>query len=245
MMEKPIAHSVAAGREALEEYTRVHAPKGLLWAVLENFRFESGIVRAGVLAGDARLMGALALVEVRVHNPMPPTARFAAPGRTNQLIEGGCHFTASLRAVAEGGGGVGSNPVVTTVGVSSHRSEHMPAPDTLAASYSFRSGVLGSLVVSYAVNKRRFEIMATGTRGSVMLNRGVLDGKHGYRVVYEPHIEGEAALDEFYPFDGIPGAVGSFAATVALRKAGAAAELDERLSVAAAQVDIELVESML
>jgi hypothetical protein len=106
-----------------------------------------------------------------VHNPMPAASRFAAHGRTNQLIEGGCHFTAALRAVAEGGRGVGSDAVVGISGHTSGVSEYMQAPDTLSASVRFASGACGSLVTSYAVNKRRFEVMATGTRGGVFLER--------------------------------------------------------------------------
>ncbi len=77
------------------------------------------------MAGDEARVGRLALVEVRVHNPMPAASRFAKHGRTNQLIEGGCHFTAALRALAEGGRGVGSDPVVAVSGSCSHVSKHM------------------------------------------------------------------------------------------------------------------------
>jgi hypothetical protein len=169
-------------------------------------------------------------------------------------------------------------------------------------------------VCSFAINKRRFEVMTTGTRGSVFLERGVHEGKHGYRVTYEPHVaagegaqhlqrdswtcvcvcvhvnttswhsargfistnvpcsppphwhllppypcaqplplagEGEAALvplDEFYPFDGIAAAVGAFGDLVlAGRASGASAASlgDNRLSPAAALVDIELVEAVM
>jgi hypothetical protein len=50
------------------------------------------------------------------------------------------------------------------------------------------------MVCSYAVNKRRFEVMATGTRGGVLLERGVDHGAHGYRVVYEPHVAPAGAV---------------------------------------------------
>jgi predicted dehydrogenase len=246
MSEKPVAHDVATANDLVGKYESVYAPRGLIWSVLENYRFESGIVRAAQLAGDDALVGPLALVEVRIHNPMPRTARFAKPGRTNQLIEGGCHFTAVLRAMVEGGRGVGSDAVVHTTGYVSSKSEYLEGPDTLAASYTFASGALGSLVVSYAVNKRRCEAMATGTKGGVFLERGVHDGKHGYRVVYEPHVEGAGAkIDEFHPFDGIAVAVGHFGAMVVQRLTGVDVVDDKRLSPAAAVVDIALVENVM
>ena len=142
MSEKPVAHDVATAKSLVSEYDRVFAPRGLLWGVLENYRFESGVIRASAIAGTRDMIGDVALVEVRVHNPMPQSSRFARVDRTNQLLEGGCHFTAAMRAVAEGGAGVGSNRVVASAGATSHISSYMPAPDTLTASYSFVSGAL-------------------------------------------------------------------------------------------------------
>jgi hypothetical protein len=255
MSEKPVAHDMATATDIVREYEGTFAPAGLVWAVLENYRFETGVVRAGSVAGSSDLVGNIALVEVRVHNPMPAASRFAKHDRTNQLLEGGCHFTAAMRALAEGGKGVDTNPIISSTGATSHISSYMPSPDTLAASYAFASGALATLCVSFAINRRRFEVMATGTRGSVLLERGVRDGKHGYRVLYESHIDGGADrdFDEFYPFDGIAAAVGEFGERVAValraKAAGAVPALaegdDRRLSPAAALIDIALIDAIM
>ena len=64
---------------------------------------------------------------------MPKASRFARLDRTNQLIEGGCHFTAAMRAVAERGAGVGSDPVVAASGHCSTVTDYLPSPDTMTA----------------------------------------------------------------------------------------------------------------
>ena len=170
-----------------------------------------------------------------------------AADRTNQLIEGGCHFTAGLRAIAEGGHGVGSNAVTSTRGHTAHVTDYLPAPDTLTASYKFASGVVGTLAVSFGVNKRRFEVMATGSTGGVFVERGVHDGKHGYHVMYEPHValEGVSRISEFHAFDGIAAAIGNFGEMVTQRLTGVAVVDDRRLSPEAAVVDIALVEEVM
>jgi hypothetical protein len=51
MCEKPVAHTVECAKALLADYNKVYAPKGLVWAVLENYRFESGVVRYNTRRG--------------------------------------------------------------------------------------------------------------------------------------------------------------------------------------------------
>lgn len=237
MSEKPVAADVATGVALVAEYEAEYKPKGLLWGVLENYRFESGLVRAGELAGTA--IGTLALVESRWHAPMAASLRFAAHGRTNLLLEGGCHYTAALRVIADGGGP--ANAVVSACGLTSHRAPHLQAPDTMVASYAFASGVTATMTVSFAPHQRRSEMLAAGSAGSVALQRGVHEGKHGYHV----ECSGSSVptpIREFLAFDGVQGAVKCFGLQVAAALAGEAACIDPRLSPAAALEDIRMVE---
>ena len=117
----------------------------------------------------------------------------------------------------------------------------------LCSSYRFASGLVATMAVSFGVTKRRFEVTATGSAGGVLLERGVHEGRHGYHVTYEPHATGVGAvpLAEFYPFDGIPAAVGLFGAALGRRMRGEAPAGDRRLDPRAAVVDIELVDRVM
>lgn len=77
MSEKPIAGTIAEGAALADEYAREYAPRGLLWGILETYRFEAGLIRAAELTGDPSRVGSLMMVEGRFHTPIPPESRSA------------------------------------------------------------------------------------------------------------------------------------------------------------------------
>lgn len=230
MCEKPVAHCVADfGAKLVAEYEAVHAPKGLVWAVLENYRFEPGLVRAGEAASS--LIGSISMVDSVFHTPMPAGIRFIGPNRTNLLIEAGCHYTAALRMFAGCG-------VTDSAGVSSGQSAHVPHPDTLAASYKFTSGACATLSVTFATAARVFEVGITGSSGKVQVTRTAVGGVHGYGVTITSPGSGGPAT-EFHPFAGVAAAIRRFGECV---RDGL--PVDPRLSPQEALEDIRMVEAV-
>lgn len=231
MCEKPVAHTVAVGKELLDEYNRDHKPKGVLWAVLENYRFEPGLLRAGELAATA--IGKLAIAEIRFHTPIPAGSRFASHDRTSLMIEAGCHFTAGMRVLLPTAG-----RVVASAGFSYGCGSHLPSPDTLTAVYNFEGGVGATMAVALGTSIRKCEALLSGTAGCVEVRRCVQDGKHGYSVTTT------GKDDEFHPFAGVGAAIQCFGQAVSMTLAGGKPLFDSRLTAEEALLDIQLIEDV-
>eukprot|EP00171_Calliarthron_tuberculosum_P022531 IDg22531t1 len=224
LSEKPVAHSVAAARDAL----LARAPARALYAVAENFRFEAGVVAAA--ADAARLNPVCISLTAAMH--MPPESHFATSWRLRprhvgaQLLDGGVHFVAAMRMAAR-------SDVVRVCAAASTASMHLPNPDSASAMLQFANGVHGTLLISYAAMEFVWEMRVIATDGDLCLRR--VKGKPGYTL--ETRHAGKT-MHKSYPFCGIDE---EFKCFVQCCRSGT---LDPRLSPACAFNDLATIEAI-
>ncbi len=224
LSEKPIAHNVAAARQALNRPRKSNA----LYAVAENFRFEEGVVAATADAG--RLNPVCISLVGAMH--MPPESRFAkdwrlAPRHVGaQLLDGGVHFVAALRMAARA-------DVVRVAATTSTGSMHLPAPDSCSAMLEFENGVHATMLISYAAAEFVWEMRVIATDGDLCLKRA--KGSPGYRL--ETRLCGNLVTKEF-GFTGIEQEFACFAQSCREGK------VDKRIDARAAFNDLATIEAI-
>lgn len=234
LSEKPIAHSVAAARPLLARASSCStaASEGPLFAVAENFRFEGGVMAAAV---DAARLNPVCISLVAAV-PMPPGSRFATPWRLApryvgaQLLDGGVHFVAAMRAVAKA-------DVVRVAARTSTASMHLAAPDSTSAMLEFANGVHATLMISYAAAEFVWEMRVIATDGDLLLRRS--RAKPGY--VLETRLGGSMEAQKVtreYPFSGIDDEFRFFVASCH------AGKLDPRLQPTHAFNDLATIEAI-
>jgi predicted dehydrogenase len=112
------------------------------------------------------------------------------------ILDCGVHFVAGLRVMT------GCDIKLVTA-IATHRDATVPAPDTLTTLIRFDNGCSGTMVISYAssVSKACWRVVCS--RGTVVVERGVREGKLGYIVTLNPRGgEGESS-SQFFPFSGL------------------------------------------
>ncbi|NJN84602.1 MAG: Gfo/Idh/MocA family oxidoreductase, partial [Caldilineaceae bacterium] len=126
--EKPIAPTIAAGRRLIAQH---NAPKGQVWMVAENWRYEAAFQQAGqrVRAGE---IGTPVTCHYAVNMAIPPSSKYfhsawrrAGDFPGGSLLDAGVHHIAALRTVVGEIDAV--NAVVTQV------DQTLPPADTLSA----------------------------------------------------------------------------------------------------------------
>ncbi len=199
LQEKPVAGSVEIGLQAMHAYHGMHheAP---IWAVAENYRFEPAFDEAGKLV---KSLGTMVAVTVAIEVPMTKSNKyFDCEWRRDPSLKGafildcGVHFVAGLRVMT------GCDIKLVTA-IATHRDATVPAPDTLTTLIRFDNGCSGTMVISYAssVSKACWRVVCS--RGTVVVERGVREGKLGYIVTLNPRGgEGESS-SQFFPFSGL------------------------------------------
>lgn len=143
--EKPIAPTVAIGRELLAQ-----AGPGQLWMVAENYRYEEAFVKAGQLVADG-VIGRPLLANLTMRIPINTDNKyFHTAWRRNPqfpggwLMDSGVHWVAGLRLVLGEVAQVAAFATLT-------RPELSPF-DTLASVLHFENGVLANYSSTHATN---------------------------------------------------------------------------------------------
>lgn len=143
--EKPMAPSVAIGRELLDAY---QSYPGQVWMVAENVRYDPGYVKAAEIVRSGEL-GDPVMAHWAIHADMTSANQYySTPWRRSgefqggYILDGGVHQVAGFRLVVDEISAVSS--FVTQV-----RSD-LPPADSMAASFCFDNGALGTFTISYA-----------------------------------------------------------------------------------------------
>lgn len=209
LSEKPLAHSLDAGRAVLAAGTP--AP---LYAVAENFRAEPGLLRAAALVA-AGAAGPPVAVTLTGHAPaMAPSSPYAATAwrvtpthRGGVLADGGVHSVAALRSVTGAEvtrvvGAVLSPPAAAAGGgaeAGGGEGDAAPAPDGVAAAVVLAGGTPAAVSLSFAGATRSWRLRVSGRDGAVEAARGARDGAGGYWVRWERTTEGGGGARSFTP----------------------------------------------
>eukprot|EP00850_Spirogloea_muscicola_P009628 SM000054S18114 [mRNA] locus=s54:548318:551599:+ [translate_table: standard] len=252
LQEKPVGATVAAGLEILQVYRNIASSGGPspIWAVAENFRFETGLTEAGRLV---RTMGRLMLVEVNIEVAMNPRNKYFAcewrrdPGFTGGFItDCGVHFVAATRLVSiiPAALKLSGSEISSVSGIATHSEPTLPPPENLVALLSFVNGAIGVMSICYSAPSNRMSWRAVCSDGTVEVSRSTQDGNFGYLVTASP--AGEKPLLSFHTFSGIEDELKAFAEDVASAVKGVgAANVDKRSSPEEALIDLAVIEAAL
>ncbi|KAJ3274350.1 hypothetical protein HK104_004116 [Borealophlyctis nickersoniae] len=180
LSEKPVATTVADGRDLIRFYEQPGGPKsrGLVWHVAENWRCEPAIRYAAAQVRDLISSASVdasgvKTFDLRCYVDLTPTNRYVQTGwRTSGavpggfIMDGGVHWAALLRAV------VGDE--VESVSAFSHLWEPYLTPtDSISAIVRMKGGALGTWNISFAAAGRNLiELTTVVGQGGVDLKLG-------------------------------------------------------------------------
>jgi len=230
LSEKPIAGRTQQAKELLRLYLREYYPKGLVWVVGENFRYEPAMKRAAEIINDGTAIGQPFLFSLNSQAPFTPDNKYLQTTWRRDSNYMGLftdvfiHSAAMLRGVLLGGT---STSTMSVSALTSSHAGHIPGVDTMAAHITLlktsahvnssngdnsesmeNNFVQGTISVTYACCAIKFELEVIGTGGTLQLSRK-LDGP-GYRLLVSKK-NGDKISEEFQ-FGGIEGELVAFAA---------------------------------
>ncbi|KAL5566566.1 hypothetical protein UlMin_029730 [Ulmus minor] len=185
LQEKPVAASTSELEAALASYDSISAqvPGKPIWAVAENYRFESAFVEV------------LIIIEGSMNSPNP---YFSSSWRLNFnggfILDMGVHFVAGLRML------VGCE-VASASAITSHVDKTLPPPDNISSVFQLENGCSGVFVQVISSNSPQIFWRVVGLKGTLQIERGKQDGKQGYLVSFYG-ADGQSK-NSFYTFSGV------------------------------------------
>ncbi|KAJ4894160.1 NAD(P)-binding Rossmann-fold superfamily protein [Raphanus sativus] len=236
LQEKPAAASIGEIETAMTSYKNIsaHSPCRPIWAVAENYRFEPAFVELKKLVEEiGDMMNVQLIIEGSMNSSNP---YFSSSWRRNLdggfILDMGVHYIAGLRML------VGCE-VTTVSATTSHVDKTLPAPDNITSNFQLENGCSGVFVMVVSSRSPKILWRVVGLKGTVQLERGVQDGRHGYMAtVYE---EGGTSRTIFYPFSGVTEELKAFFSDIS----GTSKEQEPRLSYVEGARDVAVLEAML
>ncbi|XP_040970640.1 glucose--fructose oxidoreductase isoform X6 [Gossypium hirsutum] len=187
IQEKPAATSIPEIETALASYKSVCTNPGQpIWAVAENYRFEPAFVESKKLvAGVGDMMNVQVIIEGSMNSSNP---YFSSSWRRNFeggfILDMGVHFIAGLR-------------MNFTLELEGLRLGNY----TIAFLSKLENGCSGVFVMVVSSSSPKIIWRVVGSKGTVQVERGKVDGKHGYLVsLYSA--DGQCK-STFHPFCGV------------------------------------------
>lgn len=241
LQEKPAAATISQAETALSLYSSLSANvPGPIWAVAENYRFERAFVEGRKLVADiGDMMSIQVMVECSMNSSNP---YFSSSWRRNFtggfILDMGVHFIAGLRMLA----GCEINSVSA---LTSHVDLTLPPPDTISSIFQLENGCSGVFVMVVSSSSPKIFWRVVGSKGALQIERGNIDGKHGYQVaLYE--VGGQSKIF-FYPFSGVNDELKCFLHDVSQSssKNGGSHRAESRSSYAEGARDVAVLEAML
>ncbi|XP_077215086.1 NAD(P)-binding Rossmann-fold superfamily protein [Tasmannia lanceolata] len=242
LQEKPAAGSVSEAENALSCYNSfcTNVPRQPIWAVGENYRFEPAFVESRKLMDDiGDMMSVQLIVEASMNSSNP---YFASSWRRNFtggfILDMGVHFIAGLRMI------IGCE-ITTVSAICSHVDKTLPPPDNICALLQLENGCAGVFVMAVSSRSPKTYWRVVGSKGTLQVDRGNKDGKHGYSVSFYT-ADGDSQ-SYFYPFSGVHDELKAFIHDISLAtlKDGASHEAEPRSSFIEGARDVAVVEAML
>ncbi|GAB2218351.1 hypothetical protein Drorol1_Dr00001571 [Drosera rotundifolia] len=242
LQEKPAAASTEEASTGLSVYkSSLYSPSNpLVWALAENYRFETAFLEGRKLVGElGDLMSVQLIVEGSMNNTNP---YFSSSWRRNVhggfILDMGVHMIAGLRML------VGCE--VTSVSAFTHHVDvTLPPPDNVSSILQLENGCSGVFVMSVSTRSPKIFWRVVGLKGTVQVERGIEGGRHGYLVLkYDSNGQ---STSSFYPFCGVTEELKAFIYDISkysLEKVSDH-EPDHRLSYAEGARDVAVLEAML
>ncbi|ORY89324.1 hypothetical protein BCR35DRAFT_300458 [Leucosporidium creatinivorum] len=248
LSEKPVAKNIKEAKRLIELYEKEYRPKGLIWAVMEQFVYEPGFDKARELLAEGAI-GDLRMFSLEYNNFIAPdnksheTAWRKTPEfQGGFLLDGGVHTIAALRHMFPAPHSLTSISAFTTA-----IQPHLPPADTLHAMVRTASAI-GTIKIAWGVESsvtRRYEFLGSEGRLEVEFLPPPKIGEQEARKVILTPVKGEqqvvtlladAMRSEFDFFArALAGGVGSEAEMEVQKRSGSRATLR----------DVEVVEKAL
>ncbi|KAL2940883.1 hypothetical protein RDABS01_029233 [Bienertia sinuspersici] len=238
IQEKPAVANNAEAEMALSNYNFISPgiPNKPIWAVAENYRFEPGFIEGRMLIGEiGDMMSVQVIVEGSMNSSNP---YFSSSWRRNFtggfILDMGVHMIAGLRML------VGCE-LKSVSALTAHIDTTLPPPDTYPVhSIQLENGCPGIFVMATNIAPQIFW-RVVGLNGTVQVERGNVDGKHGY-LVSKFNVAGQCT-SSFHPFSGVTEELKTFLHDIS--EASSDHKPDPRLSFSEGVRDVAVLEAML
>ncbi|KAI3992208.1 hypothetical protein MKX01_021616 [Papaver californicum] len=241
--EKPAASAVSEAETAISHYRSLCAnslPHRPIWAVGDNYRFEPAFVECkNLLKEIGDMMSVQIMVEGSMNSSNP---YFSSSWRRNFtggfILDMGVHYIAGLRMM------VGCE-VTSVSAITSHVDTTLPPPDNISSIFELENGCGGVFVMVVSSRSPKIFWKVVGTKGSLQVERGNKDGKHGYTVLHYT-VDGQCR-SSFHPFSGVNEELKAFVYDISqstLQDAGDH-EAEPRSSFVEGARDIAVLQTML
>lgn len=243
IQEKPASGSTSEAEMALSGYKALcnSIPRQAIWAVAENYRFEPAFVESRKLINDiGDMMHIQVIVEGSMNSSNP---YFSSSWRRNFtggfILDMGVHFIAGLRMIA-------GCEIATVSAIARYVDTTLPPPDNLCALFQLENGCAGVFVMAVSSTSPKVYWRVDGTKGTVQIERGNDNGRHGYVVLFNK--EDGSCQKIFYPFSGVTEELKCFVHDIELatsKEGGAVYEAEPRSSYVEGARDVAVLEAML
>lgn len=237
LQEKPAAASVSELETALSHYKTLNSAP--IWAVAENYRFEPAFLEGKKLMAEiGEVINIHVVIEGSMNSLNPyfsSTWRRDYPG--GFILDMGVHYVSGLRML------VGCE-ITSVAALTSHVDQSLPAPDHISSIIQMENGSSGVFVMVVSSRSPKVLWRIVGLKGTLQIERGVKDGKHGYNVVlYSPdgHIK-----SWFHPFCGVTDELKTFLSDISQASVeGSNHQVEQRLSFLEGARDVAVLDAML
>ncbi|XP_057550698.1 uncharacterized protein YMR315W isoform X2 [Amaranthus tricolor] len=238
IQEKPAAANNAEAELALSNYNLIcpGMPSKPIWAVAENYRFEPGFIEGRKLVEEiGDMMSVQVVVEGSMNSSNP---YFSSSWRRNFtggfILDMGVHMIAGLRMLV--GCEMKSVSALTT-----HVDTTLPPPDNISSTFQLENGCPGIFVMAVSTRSPKIFWRVVGLEGTVQVERGIIDGKHGY-LVSKFDMDGQCT-SSFHPFSGVTEELKTFLYDIS--EVSGNHKPDPRLSYVEGARDVAILEAML
>ncbi|KAL1539598.1 hypothetical protein AAHA92_24060 [Salvia divinorum] len=238
LQEKPAAASITELERAISSYASFNpAP---IWAVAENYRFEPAFVEGKKLMAEiGDIINIHVIIEGSMNNSNPYYSSSWRRGFDGGFIlDMGVHFISGLRML------VGCE-VTSVSAVTSHVDSTLPAPDHVSSTIQLENGSSGVFVMVVSSRSPKVIWRIVGLKGTLQVERGSKDGKHGYTVLL--YTADEQVKSWFYPFSGVTEELKTFLSDISLAnlKKDCSYQAEPRLSYLEGARDVAVLDAML
>ncbi|CAH9099990.1 unnamed protein product [Cuscuta epithymum] len=243
LQEKPAAACIAEAENARMQYNSLATSmtQEPIWAVAENYRFEPAFTESNkMIAEIGDMMNVQVIVEGSMNSSNP---YFSSSWRRNFfggfILDMAVHYVAGLRMLL-------GCEIASVSAMTSHVDMALPPPDNVSALFQLENGCSGVFVMVVWSRSPKALWRVVGLRGTLQVERGNKDGKHGYSVhLYTADGHSQSF---FYPFSGVLEELKAFLSDISLvahQKVGGKYKGEPRLSYAEGCKDVAVLEAML
>ncbi|KAL3647619.1 hypothetical protein CASFOL_008587 [Castilleja foliolosa] len=236
--EKPAASSISELEKAISCYNAINpAP---IWAVAENYRFEPAFVEGRKLMAE---IGDVINIHVIIEGSMTSSNPYYSSSWRRDFTGGfildmGVHFISGLRMLA-------GCEITSVSALTSHVDSTLPPPDHISSTIQLENGSSGVFVMVVSSRTPKVLWRIVGLKGTLQVERGSKDGKHGYTVIHFTADGQSKSL--FYPFSGVTEELKTFLSDISLAslKNDGSHKVEPRLSFAEGARDVAVLDAML